>query len=279
MNFFDFDFEIVPFQGFNFECTSPIGLGDDLPIVVDDVEIGDGGFEIMALHLDWSDKQKNKTGNKGGGTQIEASKSFATINPKIREMLEKMAAGVSFKKENGMQNWNGLTIAKNLLTYQYNKIETSKHDWKPKKIYFIIDTSGSVWHLAKLIIQLIKSTNTSKTIRVFSGSEAHPNKDENKNITLSRSRKPFLDEGLVDLFQYEKPENETSFIFWGDLQMAGIRPAILKSILKRYKTIWLNPSPNKSDFCESEKMAQVCKVYFGMNTTEKIITQLKKIIC
>lgn len=274
---FDFHFEIVPFQGFNFECT-PSNLGGDSAVIVVDVEIGDGGFEMTALNLDWSEAQKGKLENKGGGVQLETSKSFAAINPKIREMLEKMASGVSFKKENGVQKWDGLTLAKILLTYQYNKIETSKHNWKPKKIYFFVDTSGSVWYLANLIIQLIKSTNTSKTIRVFSGSEGHPNKDENKNITLSRSRRPFLDEGLVDFFGYEKPENETTFVFWGDLQMAGIRPTQLKQLLKSYKTLWLNPSMDKNQYCESEKMAQVCNVYFGMNTTEKIITQLKKII-
>ncbi len=277
MTFFDFNFEIIPFQGFNFE-SSDIGLGGNIPIEIVCDEIGDSGLGVESLSLSWSETKDIKVGNKGGGAQLESNNKTIKPDARIREMLEKMASGVMFKKISGNVNWDGKQLAKNILSHQYNKIETSKHNWKPRKIYFFVDTSGSVWYLAKLIIQLIKSTNTSKTIRVFSGSESHPNKDENKNLIFCDYRKTFLDESLSDFFKIEKPEPETTFVFWGDLQMAGIRPAILKSILKPYNLIWLNPSETQYEYCESKKMSKVCKVYFGMNKTEKILKKLKKII-
>lgn len=282
MNIWDLeDFDVIPFQGFNVPLDGgiPIPSQEGIPVKITvSINIGDGGVELQDLNLSWTKdipKSEKKLNNKGGGAQLDVSET--TIDPKIKEALEKLAEGKVFKKQKGLTHWDGVLLSKNLLTHRFNRIESSKHQWQPRKVYFFVDTSGSVWYLADLIIKLIKSTNTSKTIRVYSGSEAHPNKDENTGTTVSK-RKSYLDQGISDLFKNEKPEAETSFVFWGDLQMAGVRVKELREILKPYNCIWLNPSDTKYDGCESEKMQKICPVYFGMNSVNKIVRKLKQII-
>lgn len=285
-------FEVVPFGGFLIENDCGSGSGNldfeeqNCDEKITEVPKQKIKIQIAQSSLDWIKKNKieelpvepPKKMTKGGGQQLNVKESDGKVNPKIREILEKLAQGEIFQKKRGDIHWDGKILAKNLASFQYGNIPISKHDWKPKKIYFFVDTSGSVWYLASLIITLIKSTSTSKTIRVFSGSESHPNKDENSEKILCESRKRYLDESMIDLFKIEKPDKDTTFVFWGDLQGAGIRPQVLKDVLKPYKTIWLNPSDKSFTLDETNAMRLVCPVYKEMNTTEKIIKQIKQII-
>lgn len=237
-------------------------------------------IKVENLNLSWSDKnisdkQPPKKMATGGGEQLKITKK--NINPQLREYLEKLAESKTFKKQNGEANWDGIKLAKNLTSYQFGKIEISKHSWRPKFVYFFVDTSGSVYHLADLIIKLITSTTESRNIRVFSGSEAHPNKNESENIILSSNRKRWLDESMIDLFKIEKPEKDSILVFWGDLQMAGIRSE-LREVLRNYTTFWFNPSPNNCTWDESVEMRKIAPVFMEMNNEIKIINKLKQII-
>lgn len=297
-------FEIIPFGGFNFilqededsgneNTTNTEGENEKLPSDDDtDASVSELAVEKIAdsldelsemlselekldLYFNQDVEEQAHSKPKGGGNQLNITK--VSSNYKIKAGLERLSNGTTFRKKTEGNYTDAPKLVKNLLNFKYSDDYT--HGLKPKCVYFFVDTSGSVFRLASLILTLINSTVKSNQIKVFSGSEAHPNKNEKNGEIYSTRRKDFLDEELKVLFKKELPSDDTVMVFWGDLQCAGIRPKQLREILKKYKPIWLHSNDYKSVnyWDESEECAKVMPVYYGANTVSRFINKLKKI--
>lgn len=319
---FDFDFilEIIPFGGYaqNSECQEPeSGKGKSDKKEKSESEKGDEkgdqkgqaqagemgeptdeegdemcdcpGLDIY-INDDIEDDDDDDIAN-GGGALLKVKKTPELV--KITEIMERLANGKSMRwKRSGQESINPKVMLKYLIGYSPIKAINAKRDRKPKKVYFFVDTSGSVQYLAALIINLINATAKSKYIRVLSGAEAHPNYDENNDsIALQYSRgnnnsdcmyhrrERYLDQTMAKFIKLEAPDIDSNFVFWGDLEGCGIRPEVLKDVLRNYNCIWLNPSDKiKDQYNESNKTRIVMPVYNSINSEFKFVSQLKSII-
>ena len=255
-------------------CKSETASEEKKPIIIN---IDDFLLDFIAEEL--KEEIQRKESGKGGGKQIVVESKES--NPRIRAGLERLAGGATFQKIAGDRHYDPELIFKNLKTYRYQEIINSKYSFKPKEVYFFVDTSGSVSYLGNMIISLIASTHNSKQIQVFSGSEAHANKDEKTKRIFNAHRENMLHESLIKCFTEYNPSSGTTMIFWGDLQGAGIASSTLKQILSRYNPIWLNPSEEiytscYGSSCETIETKKVMPVLMGINTITKFVNCLKR---
>lgn len=321
---FDFIWEIIPFGGYaqNSECQEPEsgkgksdekekseksdkdgksdkGEGDEKGTGKGQGEPTDEEGDEMCdcpgldIYVDDSieDEEDDEQEASGGGALLKIKKTPELV--KITEIMERLANGKSMRwKRSGQESINPKVMLKYLIGYSPIKAINSKRDRKPKKVYFFVDTSGSVQYLAALIINLINATAKSKYIRVLSGAESHPNYDENdgskalpysagnnNSTSMYSRREEYLDQTMKKFIKLEQPDIGSNFVFWGDLEGCGIRPDVLKDVLRNYNCIWLNPSnKDKERYNENIKTRIVMPVHNSINSEFKFVHQLKCII-
>jgi hypothetical protein len=86
---------------------------------------------------------------------------------------------------------------------------------------------------------MIKSAKQAENIIVWSGSEAHPCKDENKGVDKIEFIYDFA-ENMQAWINLEQPQVGSTLVFWGDLQDVNIDPVKLKKVCQNYKCVWLH---------------------------------------
>jgi hypothetical protein len=183
-------------------------------------------------------KPKAKKGS-GGGRQIDRrNKSTAKPSILVQEALLKLAGGKSLgQKIDGQDRFCGKKVVKALTTSPH-KLMNAKFDRPADKVYFFVDTSGSVATFGNFIISMIKSAENSPNIEVWSGSEAHPETNERTNKRTISYTSDFAEnmQTWIDLVQ---PQIGSTLIFWGDLQCANIVSSKLKKVCQNYRCVWL----------------------------------------
>jgi len=180
-------------------------------------------------------------GGGGGGLQLNVNdhQAKAKVSPLIQEALQKLAGGKSLsQKKEGFLSYCGKKVVK-ALTTSPQKLPIAKYDRPVDKVYFFVDTSGSVATFGNFIISMIKSAKQAENIIVWSGSEAHPCKDENKGVDKIEFIYDFA-ENMQAWINLEQPQVGSTLVFWGDLQDANIDPVKLKKVCQNYKCVWLH---------------------------------------
>lgn len=215
----------------------------------------------------------------GGGPQMDTSGKVAK-DLKFTAALERLANGIVFQKVRGTTEWDGKKLATIILTHQYAKLEQAKHGWRPRKVYFVVDTSGSVMAYAKVITKMIASAKESQKIVLYSGSEAWPQLNVRTQKKLAYCRRSFH-ESFLKMVEGERMDSDSTVVFWGDLQMSLDR-VLARQTMSKYNCIWLNPN-EKGEMAQyypsvESYMEQICPVIYGMDTIEKIIFKLKQIV-
>lgn len=189
---------------------------------------------------------KKEGGNAGGGgDQLDTSKT-ATINPLLKDALLKLATGESLsQKEFGYQRWDAKKVLKSLVSNPKD-ILNAKFKRPAEKLFFSVDTSGSVAKFGNFILTMIKSAKLAENISLYSGSEAWPYKNEKTGIDYDsyssiRRRKNHDFTGITFEVLQEEGFDSGTLVFWGDAEMSKSKVTKYIKLTKKYKCIWLYP--------------------------------------
>lgn len=148
-------------------------------------------------------------------------------------------------------------------------------------IYLIMDTSGSVSHFSNLILQVINTAKLPANVNIWSGSEAHPNKNEKNGKSVKYIHSFFED--LKRFIKKETPPLGSIFIFWGDLHDVNIRgeEAKIKKLLLPYRAFWLHCCDDTCNYkgCEKKEARMAgFKIFKKISSVEKFNRALKTIV-
>lgn len=161
-----------------------------------------------------------------------------------------------------------------------HKILDCFKDSKQGGIYIIMDTSGSVEHFSKMILEVLHTAKLPDNVYVWSGSEAHPNKNEKTGRSYEYEHDFFLD--LKRFLSIENPPIGSKLIFWGDLHDVYIKnkEAKIRKLLIPYKAFWLHCCDEKCNYvgCEKEEARKAgFKIFKNVNSTDKFVCAIKTI--
>lgn len=217
----------------------------------------------------------------GGGRQINTALYSPNKNLKLLKALKgclssRQPFGVDLFTE-GKKVYKKNLVKGCILPH---KILDCFKDTKKGGIYIIMDTSGSVEHFSKLILEVLHTANLPDNVSVWSGSEAHPNKNEKTGRSYEYEHDFFLD--LKRFLSIENPPIGSKLIFWGDLHDVYIKNNVskIRKLLIPYKAFWLHCCDEKCDYigCEKEEARKAgFKIFKNVNSTDKFIRAIKTI--
>lgn len=221
----------------------------------------------------------------GGGAQLNIKEGEGIIKPSplIKEAILQLASGEDWsQKEDGFLFYDGRKLVKKITSYQYHTLKEAKYQRPPDSVWFFVDTSGSVASFSEFIICMILSCRVSDRIMVFSGSEAHPEKFENRGEYVLDYRHKFYENMLMFIKKFN-PEVGSQFVFWGDLCDIHIRgdESSLKKLLQPYQLVWLHCDTDKNltyKGCEFKEASSVgFKMFRNIDNEQRLISALKSI--
>ncbi|GHP00712.1 hypothetical protein KSF_107590 [Reticulibacter mediterranei] len=196
--------------------------------------------------------------------ELEKVRGESTMFLAIRQVLYQLADHPDrWRRQNGQRHWDQRRIVKSrfaphtLLRAKYTY--PCSHD----NIFLIVDDSGSASVRAGLADQM-KSliAGALGVVRVFAGSEAHPDKE----YTIERKPSKFCEDlpwkeawtqpyvhdftsSVKGFLAYAKPAPGARLIFWGDAMDMHLRdPERLCILLKRYRPLWLLSHDGRSSY-------------------------------
>ena len=221
----------------------------------------------------------------GGGKQLDIEEGVGIVkpSPRIKEAILQLASGEDWsQKEDGFLFYDGRKLVKKIASYQYHTLQEAKYKRPADKVWFFVDTSGSVAGFSEFIISMILSCRVSDRIMVFSGSEAHPEKFENKGEYVLDYQKSFYENMLMFVKKFN-PEVGSQFVFWGDLCDIYIRgdEKKLKKLLQPYQLVWLHCDTERNITyagCEFKEASSVgFRMFRNIDDEQRLISALKSI--
>jgi len=260
-------------------------------------EKGNGDLEICSSFF----SEKYRCGG-GGGSQASFSSAslISSAQRRIKEFLSLLSSeqDISSKVE-GFDYFDSRKMVKARLNPSV--ISNAKYS-RPKLggVYFFVDVSGSVSYLAEFILNLLFGGISLEGIRVFIGSEAHPEREilaeEKKNLKeilddwwkKPKNSKIFFQEygesfdaDLEGFLKKCKPSVGSVFVFFGDLHDIHIKdPKKVKKLLAPYKSYWLHTHEDKPCYsgCEIERAKKAgFNMLFEVNSEEGLLRAIRKV--
>jgi len=218
--------------------------------------------------------EKNTTYG-GGGSQLDTSLEVSS-DARIAQCVERLLTGGGVRKVTGQDHCWSRPVVKSIVTANAKALLQAKYEREPEKIYLFLDTSGSVSYLSEVILKILKSCIKSSKIDVWTGSEAHPVKNEKTGVRFKYHHN--FSDNMKIFLKNERPTIGSTFIFLGDLMDSNIDLS-MKKILIPYRAVWLWTEQNSSyKGCDIEIAKKVgFKIVKGVNSVNRFISALRNI--
>lgn len=241
-----------------------------------------------------------RVGYGGGGARMDDAKGadLATFRA-IQEFLLKLSSDESpMGKLEGREKWDPVKLVKS--RFNPAKIPNARFSRpRERRIWFIVDDSGSVSRFAEFIVSMIQGA--ASVVNVVHGSEAKPC----HWIKLPRVNRPKA-LSLWDLERFETwtQEFDHSFltclatfikeckvmpgdvlVFWGDLmdacESSQDSPALFRKLLRKYKCYWLLSHDGTDSYYGNDtwliEESKAFNMFYDVNNAQALRKAIKKI--
>jgi hypothetical protein len=179
----------------------------------------------------------------------------------IRQVLQHLADNPDrWRHQQGKGHWEKRQLIKARFAPQTLPRARYTYPHSPNNIFLIVDESNSVSELADQIKALV--AGALGVVRVFAGSEAHPDKEytlgyqprsirENLQWNTAWSQEYVHDftASVRGFLAYACPVPGARLLFWGDTMDMHLRDSErLRSLLKGYRPLWLLSHDGRSSY-------------------------------
>ncbi len=246
-------------------------------------------------HYELSPESIQRGGYGGGGHRSKDGEIDPSLFYAMRQIIQMLANDPdTLEQQEGEELWDTRRLIRGRVDPQ--AIQTARclddsvtHD----NLFLVVDNSGSVWHLAKVFTSLVASA--AGIIRVFRGSEAHPNEELSLHEPLrSPNVEPQWQVSWTQEYQHSFADNLESWIkavhprsgariiFWGDaidMNLPDEQIDRVRHLLASYHPVWLMSHDGHNSYhgYEGKQVEKCMPVKYSIDSAVALVRATKTI--